>query len=344
MPLPQTPAAQRRHVNLPPPGSPPESPSRNQGQQRGGVPPRERPPVQSRVPASMAPLGNPPSTSGLAPPTQDAPRRSGRVRQPATRPDNVYGDRNPTETDQLTMEEWQKLMNNPDSSGPSASSGYYSEAMAARLSQEGGVAFMNFLLASAVPPHERSLPPSSNVREWQLKDISRMKSQDHKEWELACYEELDSLCKRKVFELVDLPKGCKAVRNCWVFNIKSDGCKKARLVAKGFSQVEGIDFNEIFSPVVRFETVRIMLALAALNDWHISALDVKTAFLYGHLDEEIYLEQPQGFKAKGQETKVWRLKRALYGSKQSALALWKELESSMKKLGTRQNCYCHCIC
>jgi hypothetical protein len=76
-----------------------------------------------------------------------------------------------------------------------------------------------------------------------------------------------------------------------------------------------------------------MLALAALNNWYISALDVKTAFLYGHLDEEIYLDQPQGFKAKGQETKVWRLKRALYGLKQSALAWWKELESSMKKLG-----------
>ena len=82
-------------------------------------------------------------------------------------------------------------------------------------------------------------------------------------------------------------------------------------MAKGFSQVEGIDYDEIFSPVVRFETVRMMLALAALKDWHISGLDVKTAFLYGELDEELYMEQPEGFKIPGQQHKVMRLKRAI---------------------------------
>ena len=73
-------------------------------------------------------------------------------------------------------------------------------------------------------------------------------------------------------------------------------------VAKGFSQQEGIDFNEIFSPVVHFETVRLMLALSALQDWHMEAVDVKTAFLYGKLDEEIYMQQPEGFRLKGQDT------------------------------------------
>ena len=80
------------------------------------------------------------------------------------------------------------------------------------------------------------------------------------------------------------------IKNRWVFDIKTDGRKKARLVAKGFSQVEGIDYDEVFSPVVCFETVRIMFALVTLNNWHISGLDVKTAFLYGKLDEEIYSE------------------------------------------------------
>jgi hypothetical protein len=146
-------------------------------------------------------------------------------------------------------------MDNPDSSGPSASSGYYSDELAARLSQEGGVAFMNFLLSSAVPPHDSSLPtPPPNVREWQFSDTTRMNPRDREEWRQACNEELDSLRKRNVFELVDLPKGRKTIRNRWVFDVKTDGRKKARLVAKGFSQVEGIDFNEIFSPVVRFET------------------------------------------------------------------------------------------
>ena len=115
----------------------------------------------------------------------------------------------------------------------------------------------------------------------------------------------------KVFELTDLPKGKKVIKNRWVFNIKQDSCKKARLIAKGFSQVKGIDFNEIFSPVVHFETVRLMLALSSLEDWYIEALDVKMAFLYRKLDEEIYMHQP-GFKQKGQENKVLHLHRALY--------------------------------
>ena len=134
-----------------------------------------------------------------------------------------------------------------------------------------------------------------------------------------------------IFKLTDLPKGRKVIKNRWVFNIKQDGQKKAHLVAKGFSQMEGIDFNEIFSPVVRFETVRLMLALSSLEGWHMEALDVKTAFLYGKLDKEIYMHQPEGFKLKGQENKVLCLHCALYSLKQAALAWWRELESSMKE-------------
>ena len=112
--------------------------------------------------------------------------------------------------------------------------------------------------------------------------------------------------------MVDCPKQRKVIKNRWVFDIKTDGRKKARLVAKGFSQVEGIDYDQIFSPVVRFETVRLMLALSALENWHISGLDIRNAYLYGKLDKEIYMKQPEGFKVKGQEHKVLRLRRALY--------------------------------
>ena len=96
-----------------------------------------------------------------------------------------------------------------------------------------------------------------------------------KEWKAACYEELESLDKREVFELTDLPKGHKTIGCGWVFDIKGDGCKKARLVAQGSSQVEGVDFNELFSPVVQFESVRLMLALAALHNWFMTGVDVR---------------------------------------------------------------------
>jgi hypothetical protein len=118
---------------------------------------------------------------------------------------------------------------------------------------------------------------------------------------------------------VDSLLGRKIICNRWVFNKKTDRQKRARLVAKGFSQVEGIDYDDIFSPVVRYETVCIMIALAALSKWHMHSVDVKTAFLYGKLDEELYMEQPEGFKVKGQEHKVFCLRKALYGLKQAAL-------------------------
>ena len=96
-----------------------------------------------------------------------------------------------------------------------------------------------------------------------------------------------------------------------------------------------MDFDQIFSPVVRFETVRLMLALSALENWHITGLDVRNAYLYGELDEEIYMDQPEGFKLKGQEHMVLRLRRALYGLKQAGLAWWRALNKSMEELGFR---------
>jgi len=194
-----------------------------------------------------------------------------------------------------------------------------------RLVREGGVAFIAFLLNKVVP-----LAADQPVF---YKDIARLPSQLREQWKKACQEELEALCKRKVFELADLPPGHKAINNCSVFMTKSDGRKKARLVAKGFSQVEGIDFDQIFSLVVRYESIRLLLAAAALERWHIKGLDVKSAFLYGHLDEEIYMEQPEGFKIHGQEQKVLCLWRAIYGLKQAALAWWKELLASMRKIG-----------
>ena len=161
----------------------------------------------------------------------------------------------------------------------------------------------------------------------------RLPEDARKKWKTACLEELESLRKREVFKLTDLPTGRKTVGCRWVFDVKTDGRYKARLVAQGFSQVEGVDFNKLFSPVVRFESMRLVFALAALKGWYMMGVDVHMAYLYGKLDEEIYMRQPEGFIARGQESKVIKLQRALYGLKQAGLAWWKELTQSMKTLG-----------
>ena len=192
------------------------------------------------------------------------------------------------------------------------------------------------LISMAIPPLEGEQVPPLNVREWTFRDIASLPKTERKEWFTACHEELEALRARDVYDLVDRPKGRKVIKNRWVFDVKSDGRKKARLVAKGFSQVEGEDFDKIFSPVVRFETVRLILALAALEDWHISGLDVRSAYLYGKLEEEIYMEQPEGFRKPGTEHKVFKLKRALYGLKQAGLAWWRTLSESMTLMGFKR--------
>lgn len=192
------------------------------------------------------------------------------------------------------------------------------------------------LISKAIPPLEGESVPPQNVREWTFRDIASLPSAERKEWFAACREELEALRVRDVYNLVDRPKGQKVVKNRWVFDVKTDGRKKARLVAKGFSQVEGKDFDKIFSPVVRFETVRLIIALAALEDWHISGLDVRSAYLYGKLEEEIYMDQPEGFRKPGTEHKVFRLKRALYGLKQAGLAWWRTLSESMMLMGFKR--------
>ncbi|KAJ2927375.1 hypothetical protein H1R20_g9722, partial [Candolleomyces eurysporus] len=175
--------------------------------------------------------------------------------------------------------------------------------------------------------------PNKSPQDWTFQDLQRLPEADKREWRKAMSEEIDALKGRQVFELVDLPHGRKAIKGRWVFDIKSDGQKRARYVAKGFSQIEEIDCEALFSPVVSYESVRFVFVLAAIYGWYITAVDVKTALLYGKLDEEIYMEQPEGFNQKGQERKVYRLRQAIYGLKQAACAWWLELEQSVKKLG-----------
>lgn len=144
-------------------------------------------------------------------------------------------------------------------------------------------------------------------------------------WTKAMNEEMSTIEKNKTWKLVALPEGKKIIGLKWVYKIKynEDGSiqkHKARLVAKGYSQQPEIDYTETYAPVARMETIRTILALAAQLEVCVYQLDVKSAFLNGEIQEEVYVEQPEGFEIKGQEGKVYRLYKALYGLKQTPRA------------------------
>ena len=111
---------------------------------------------------------------------------------------------------------------------------------------------------------------------------------------------------------------------------------KARLVAKGYSQIEGIDFEETFSPIAKLNTIRMIIALATKHRWKIHQLDAKYAFLNGNLKEEVYLVQPEGLVKKGEEQLLYRLKKALYGLKQAPLTWYETLTKFLKQSNFKQ--------
>ena len=156
-------------------------------------------------------------------------------------------------------------------------------------------------------------------------------------WVKACEDEITSIEKNHTWFLVDLPAGAKPIGLKWVFKIKRnpDGSVnkyKARLVEKGYVQRYGIDYDEVFAPVARIETIRLIIALAASHGWEVHHLDVKTAFLHGDLKEEVYVKQPEGFEVKGSEEKVYRLSKALYGLKQAPRAWNYKLNKILREL------------
>ena len=123
--------------------------------------------------------------------------------------------------------------------------------------------------------------------------------------------------------LVDLPNDRKAVENKWIFKKKTDAdgnvtVYKARLVAKGFRQVQGVDYEETFSPVAMLKSNQVLLAIAAYHDYEIWQMDVKTAFLNGNIEEELYMVQPEGFVNLEDGGKVCKLQRSIYGLKQAS--------------------------
>ncbi|GKB55785.1 retrotransposon protein, putative, ty1-copia subclass [Tanacetum coccineum] len=167
--------------------------------------------------------------------------------------------------------------------------------------------------------------------------------------ESITWHELLSNCRNaiimkdnEVWDLVDLPPNGKTVGSKWLFKKKTDmdgavHTYKARLVAKGFTQTYGVDYEETFSPVADIRAIRILIAIAAYYDYEIWQMDVKTAFLNGHLSEEVYMEQPEGFVNPKYPNRVCKLKRSIYGLKQASRQWNKRFDDEIKKFGFTQN-------
>ncbi|KAL4340682.1 hypothetical protein GQ457_08G019310 [Hibiscus cannabinus] len=163
------------------------------------------------------------------------------------------------------------------------------------------------------------------------------------EWKEAMQEEIRMISKNDTWKLVDKPKNKKVIGVKWVYRVKlnSDGSinkHKARLVVKGYSLEFGVDFTETFAPVARFDTIRLLIALVAHKSWEIYQLDVKSAFLNGYLQEEIFIEQPEGFVKKGCDDKVYLLKKALYGLKKASRAWYNRIDEYLTRLGFVKSC------
>ncbi|RVW63464.1 Retrovirus-related Pol polyprotein from transposon TNT 1-94 [Vitis vinifera] len=175
-----------------------------------------------------------------------------------------------------------------------------------------------------------------------------MESDDSSQWMEAMNEELKSMAHNGVWDLIELPNNCKPIGCKWVFKTKRDAKGnierfKARLVAKGFTQKEGIDYKDTFSPVSKKDSLRIIMALVAHFDLELHQIDVKTAFLNGNLDEDIYMEQPEGFAKKGNEHLVFKLKKSIYGFKQASRQWYIKFNNTITSFGFKENIVDQCI-
>ncbi|RVW59905.1 Retrovirus-related Pol polyprotein from transposon RE2 [Vitis vinifera] len=161
-------------------------------------------------------------------------------------------------------------------------------------------------------------------------------------------DEMAALHSNGTWDLVVLPSGKSTVGCRWVYAVKvgPDGQVdrlKARLVAKGYTQVYGSDYGDTFSPVAKIASVRLLLSMAAMCSWPLYQLDIKNAFLHGDLAEEVYMEQPPGFVAQGESGLVCRLRRSLYGLKQSPRAWFSRFSSVVQEFGMLRSTADHSV-
>ncbi|GJS00160.1 putative ribonuclease H-like domain-containing protein [Tanacetum coccineum] len=160
-------------------------------------------------------------------------------------------------------------------------------------------------------------------------------------WVEAMQEELLQFKLQEVWVLCDLPDGKRVIGTKWVFRNKRDERgtiikNKARLVAQGYRQEEGVDYDEVFAPVARIEAIRLFLAFASFMGFTVYQMDVKSAFLYGNITEEVYVKQPPGFEDPAHPNKVYRVVKALYGLHQAPRAWYERLSTFLLKHGYRR--------
>ncbi|KAL6340144.1 hypothetical protein AAG906_040580 [Vitis piasezkii] len=175
-----------------------------------------------------------------------------------------------------------------------------------------------------------------------------MESDDSSKWMEAMNEELKSMAHNGVWDLIEFPNSCKPVDCKWVFKTKREAKGnierfKATLVAKGFTQKEGIDYRDTFSPVSKKDSLRIIMALVTHFDLELHQMDVKIAFLNGNLDEDIYMEQPEGFAKKGNEHLVCKLKKSIYGLKQASRQWYIKFNNTITSFRFKENSVDQCI-
>eukprot|EP00253_Pinus_taeda_P026120 PITA_26120 len=156
-------------------------------------------------------------------------------------------------------------------------------------------------------------------------------------------EELDQIEKNDTWELVPRPHDKNVIGTKWIFknNLNENGeviRNKARLVCKGYAQQEGIDFEEPFAPVARLEAIRMFLAISSFQKFKVYQMDVKSAFLNGDLEEEVYIEYPEGFILGNDAKLVCKLKKALYGLKQAPRAWYYHLDKYLQQQGFTKGC------
>ena len=171
-----------------------------------------------------------------------------------------------------------------------------------------------------------------------------MRRPDWPKWEIAIQEELSALKKAGTWGIVERPKERNIVKSKWVFRIKKDAAGKverykARLVAKGFTQVQGVDYYDTWAPVAKLGSIRLLLAVAAQNGWPVDMFDFHSAFLNGELDsdEEVFMEQPQGYEESDQKQYVCKLFKSLYRLKQAGRKWYDALCKALAEIGFKRS-------